>query len=346
MGNYSRPLVSVLTPTYNHAAYIVDCIESVQQQTLSDWEQIIIDDGSSDETGNVIQQHLSDPRIKYIRQENQGIWRLAESYNTALKESSGEFVAILEGDDLWPADKLQRQLPLFEDGSVGMSYGRIRAVDESGMLLQDDILRVSEWQPPLASFADSSPLPFLRDLLLLRGNVGNVSVIYRRAALDSVGGFYQPPGFPAADFSTHIKLATIHRVSFLDHTLGLWRYHEGQTTDAHNLAYSLGTTQVALEYFRSLPQEAKAELQISEKDIWEARREYVVNAYWRAARAAMRQNQWSRARGLALKMMKHGGKWRKSEGAATYLASIFQVNLDPIVDKAARHSIGKRIVQP
>ena len=255
MSDHHGPVVSVLTPTYNHGDLIGACIESVQGQTIGDWEQIIIDDGSSDYTGTVVRHYLGDSRVTYIRQENQGIWHLAGTYNAGLAASSGDFVAILEGDDLWPKDKLERQLTLFEDDTVGMSYGRFETVGESGTPLQKDILRLSEWQPPYTSLADCSPLPFLRDLLMLRGNVGNVTVIYRRTALESVGGFWQPPYFPAADFSTHVKVATCHRVSFLNQTLGLWRYHTGQTTDVHGLSYSLGTTRTALDYFRSLPQQ-------------------------------------------------------------------------------------------
>ncbi|MGB7570995.1 MAG: glycosyltransferase family 2 protein, partial [Methanothrix sp.] len=69
------------------------------------WEQIIIDDGSSDQTGEIILKY-NDDRIKYIRQEHKGIWRLSEAYNQALQLSNGDYIAILEGDDFWPPNKL------------------------------------------------------------------------------------------------------------------------------------------------------------------------------------------------------------------------------------------------
>lgn len=345
MAEHDRPVVSVLTPTYNHDAWIGACINSVKSQTFQEWEQIIIDDGSTDDTPAVVQQHLGDPRIKYIRQENRGIWRLADNNNTALAASSGEFVAILEGDDLWPQDKLEKQLRAFDDSSIGMCYGRVRVVDDTGVPLQNDILRLDEWQPPWTSFQSASPIPFLRDLLLLRGNVGAVSLMFRRSALEAVGGFWQPPYFPAVDFSTVLRVATQHRTAFIDDTLGYWRHHAGQTTDIHNLSYALGHTRTAVEYFRSLPDTLKMDLGISERDIWDARRAYLANAYWRAARSASRSADWRQAREHATGMIKWGDAFRKVEGFATLLSATFQVNLDPLIERAAHTSMGQRLVR-
>ncbi len=78
----SQPLISIITPTYNHENFIGECIESVLAQTYPHWEQIIIDDGSTDRTGEIVAQY-NDERIKYIRQDNIGIWRLRETYNRA-----------------------------------------------------------------------------------------------------------------------------------------------------------------------------------------------------------------------------------------------------------------------
>ena len=76
-------LVSIITPTYNHEKFIGNCIESVLAQTYPYWEQIIVDDGSNDDTGKIIASY-KDKRIKYIKQKNKGIWKLKETYNKAL----------------------------------------------------------------------------------------------------------------------------------------------------------------------------------------------------------------------------------------------------------------------
>ena len=104
------PFVSILTPTYNHESFIASCIESARQQTYGNWEQIIIDDGSTDRTAETIRTH-SDQRIRFIQQTNRGIEALGLTYNRALSQAKGEIVAILEGDDCWPADKLATLVP-------------------------------------------------------------------------------------------------------------------------------------------------------------------------------------------------------------------------------------------
>ena len=76
----TSPKVSIITPTYNHEKFIGQCVESVLAQTYPNWEQIIIDDGSTDRTGEIVAQY-KDERVKYIRQDNLGIWRLSKRVN-------------------------------------------------------------------------------------------------------------------------------------------------------------------------------------------------------------------------------------------------------------------------
>lgn len=94
----STPLVSIITPTYNHEKYITECIRSAISQTYQNWEMIIIDDGSTDRTQTLIKS-FSDNRIKYIYQEHLGAYQLGLTYNKALNQTKGKFIAILEGDD-------------------------------------------------------------------------------------------------------------------------------------------------------------------------------------------------------------------------------------------------------
>ena len=116
------PLVSIITPTYNHEKYIGDCIRSALAQTYQNWEIIIVDDGSTDNTPGII-RGFNDSRIKYIRQDHQGGSQLSSIYNTALRQAKGDLVAILEGDDFWPPDKLAVQTPYFDNQNIIMAYG-------------------------------------------------------------------------------------------------------------------------------------------------------------------------------------------------------------------------------
>src|SRR5947207_2132870 len=82
---------SIVTPTYNHERFIGACIESVLAQSYTNWEMIIVDDGSTDNTWNILQYYTKiDARIRPFHQENKGIWCLAETYNFALQHSRGE----------------------------------------------------------------------------------------------------------------------------------------------------------------------------------------------------------------------------------------------------------------
>ena len=92
----SLPLISIITPTYNHEKFIGPCIESVLKQAYQNWEQIVIDDGSTDRTAEVV-RGFADPRIRYVHQENKGLEALAHTYNLALSICNGEFIAILVG---------------------------------------------------------------------------------------------------------------------------------------------------------------------------------------------------------------------------------------------------------
>jgi len=123
------PLVTILTPTYNHSRFIEDCIRSLLAQSFQDWEQIIIDDGSTDDTREKT-GGFHDERITYIYQNHTGLERLGETYNRGLRLARRKYVAILEGDDMWPKHKLELQLNSFDDDTMP-SFGKCLLVDQS-----------------------------------------------------------------------------------------------------------------------------------------------------------------------------------------------------------------------
>lgn len=106
----SNPKISVVIPTYNRADSILKTIDSVLVQTFHDFEILIIDDGSEDNTKEII-ENLNSPKIKYIYQENAGA---SSARNTGIKNSEGEFIAFLDSDDTWFPEKLEKQLNVFE----------------------------------------------------------------------------------------------------------------------------------------------------------------------------------------------------------------------------------------
>ncbi len=120
-------LVSIIMPSYNTAQYISKSIQSVLMQTYKDWELIIIDDCSTDNTDEVVITFLSDKRIRYLKNEkNCGA---AASRNRALREAKGKWIAFLDSDDLWMPDKLKRQIHFMEKNKYHFSYTNYVEID-------------------------------------------------------------------------------------------------------------------------------------------------------------------------------------------------------------------------
>jgi len=125
------PQVSIITPTYNCARFIEETIKSVQAQTFTDWEMIISDDCSTDNTKEVIAPYLaSDSRIKYIcNDKNSGA---AITRNNALRIASGRWIAFLDSDDLWLPEKLEEQISFMETNDYAFTYHEYSEISEDG----------------------------------------------------------------------------------------------------------------------------------------------------------------------------------------------------------------------
>ena len=132
--NDNTPLVSIITPSYNASSYIVETIESVLSQTYENWEMIVVDDCSSDETLNILNKYLEkDKRIKLISNKmNMGA---AQSRNRAIEISEGKYIAFLDSDDLWLGKKLEKQIALMEAENLMLSYTSYYTINEDSETL-------------------------------------------------------------------------------------------------------------------------------------------------------------------------------------------------------------------
>ena len=121
-------LVSIIMPSYNTGRFIVETIESVLAQTYENWELIIVDDCSTDNTDEVVKPYLDNEKIRYIKNEtNSGA---ALSRNRALREAKGKWIAFLDSDDLWSPDKLSQQIAFMSDNGYHFSYTNYIEIDE------------------------------------------------------------------------------------------------------------------------------------------------------------------------------------------------------------------------
>ncbi|MCB6569842.1 glycosyltransferase [Eubacterium limosum] len=133
-GKKMQNLVSIIMPSYNTAEYISKSIESILRQTYRQWELIIVDDCSTDNTNEVVKPYLKDKRIHFLKNEkNLGA---AISRNRALKEAKGRWIAFLDSDDLWLSEKLEKQIEFMLKKPCFFSYTEYEEIDERDISLK------------------------------------------------------------------------------------------------------------------------------------------------------------------------------------------------------------------
>ena len=121
-------LVSIIMPSWNTARFIAESIQCVIDQTYQNWELIIVDDCSTDNTDEVVALYLSDSRIRYLHNEvNSGA---ALTRNKAMRAAQGEWIAFLDSDDLWVPDKLEKQIKFMQENNYVLSYTEYEKIDE------------------------------------------------------------------------------------------------------------------------------------------------------------------------------------------------------------------------
>ena len=169
----SEKLVSIITPTYNCGKFIARTLDSVQAQTYKNWEMIIVDDRSTDNTKEIVEEYMkNDPRIKYhLLDENSGA---AVARTTAMKLANGSYMAFLDSDDIWTEDKLERQIKWMTDNGYAFSCTTYEQIDEDDNSLNRIIKTVKKTD---------------YNRLLLDCPVGNSSVVYD---VEKMGKFEVP----------------------------------------------------------------------------------------------------------------------------------------------------------
>ena len=126
--------VSIITPSYNSEKYISETIQSVLDQTCQDWEMIIVDDVSTDDSPQIIEQYTQkDSRIKLIRsKQNSGP---ARARNKAIKEAGGKYIAFLDSDDVWFPEKLEKQVMFMKENDLVITYSAYETMDEHSIYI-------------------------------------------------------------------------------------------------------------------------------------------------------------------------------------------------------------------
>ena len=205
----TQPLVSILVTTYNHAAYLEQALDSVRAQTSGDFELVITDDCSTDDSASVIQAWLERtgmPADFVVNERNLGI---CASRNRALARSSGRFVCCLSGDDWYEADRvrLQSAFLLTEPDDVAAVYSDVRLVAPDGTVRAESYMGESTRR-------QGPPEGWVFEPMHRACFVAATGVMVRRSAIEAVGGYDEDLLFE--DWDMWLRLADRYRFRYLD----------------------------------------------------------------------------------------------------------------------------------
>lgn len=231
-----KPRVSVIIPTYNRAAWLQEAVNSVANQTFSDVELIIADDGSDDDTRQIV-SHFSHP-VRYLRLAHSG--RPAVVRNRALEAAAGDLVAFLDDDDLWAPQKLEEQVAIFEQRpDLAFIYCDARAMSETGQL-----------SPSLLSPEQKRP-ERLFDALLTSCFIYPSTVMAHRGRLLEAGGFDE--SLPIVeDYDLWLRLAHRGQIDFLSRPAVTVRRHDEGISARRKRQTAEGTIRVLQRVWRNM----------------------------------------------------------------------------------------------
>jgi glycosyltransferase involved in cell wall biosynthesis len=214
----ATPRVSALIPAYNAGRYLPHAIGSIIAQTYTDWEIVVVDDGSRDNTRSVVEAYQ--PRLKdklqYIRQSNQGI---SAARNAGIRSARSEFIALLDADDIWLPHRLQRGIQVFDaDAETGLVHARVARIDAQGSVVGQ--LKV---EPKYMSGN------IARNILTRRAHIICPTVIFRKRCLETAGMFDETLR-ATEDRDLWFRIARHWKIGYIDEILAYYRLSPASVT--------------------------------------------------------------------------------------------------------------------
>jgi len=211
--NNTQPKVSVVIPTYNAARYIAEAIESVLAQSYHDYEIIVVDDGSTDNTKEVLRPYMD--RIRYFYKENGGV---SSARNRGIQEARGEYIAFLDADDLWLPEKLKLQIEIMEQHpDFAMIHTDIKVIDVNGTLLKESANKRRQ---------SHNGMVFEEFFKTYRSLVMMSSALIRKSSIESMGLFDESLSV-SEDYDFFLRFFWNYPVYLLDEPLVKYRITPG-----------------------------------------------------------------------------------------------------------------------
>lgn len=221
----NHPLISVIIPAYNHQRFIGAAVDSVLQQTLTDLELIVIDDGSTDNTGAIVKGY-SDPRLTYFHQANQDAYN---TINRGLSLAKGQYIAILNSDDVYTLNRFERLLHVCEERQVECIFSDVIPISDTGGEYQDPNFGWNVWHLKNRTWYYTCQDIYAA---FLKGNfmVTTSNLFMTAKAMRTVGNFCSLRYLHDYDYIFRMMLAYPDKVHYLDQEkLLYYRIHSGNT---------------------------------------------------------------------------------------------------------------------
>ena len=218
----NKQLISIIIASYNHEVFVKQAVESVLNQSHQDIQVIVVDDGSTDKTPNVVKQ-IKDKRLKIIElKEN----RRFHPRNIGLKSAKGQYIAFQNSDDVWDKSKLEKQLEYLEQHpKVGAVFTQVKLIDKNGNVLQNT------WANNLFDTANKSRIEWLRRFLTKGNSLCISSALVRKDVLDRVGTFNESL-VQLSDFDMWVRIAAVSEIYILADELTMMRIVKGKNFSA------------------------------------------------------------------------------------------------------------------
>jgi glycosyltransferase involved in cell wall biosynthesis len=225
--------ISIILPTFNRSRYLPLALDSILAQTYRDLEVIVVDDGSTDDTEQVVMPYSG--QIKYIYQENQG---RGAARNVGLQYATGEYIAFLDSDDLWHPDKLERQVPVLEaNADSAFVHGPVDVIDENGCKDEKGTKNI------LRLFKKAGRSGFSYENLIDSCLIFMSAILVKKECFRTVGVFDRSLRI-LEDLDWYLRVARRYRIAYLDGSpLVSYRFHKGN-------AYRVGDQEVLETYER------------------------------------------------------------------------------------------------
>jgi glycosyltransferase involved in cell wall biosynthesis len=225
-----KPIVTAAIPTYNRARFLRGALDSVLAQTFKDYEVVVVDDGSTDETSKILAAYRD--RIRHIRQENAG---RSAARNRCISEARGRYISFLDSDDRWLPEKLALHVPVLEERPrVGMVHGHVDVIDEHDRPRDE----LTAFHHELWTQAHRNGVSYADYALECR--CFSSATTFRREVFDRIGPYDE--SLALDDYELYLRVALAYEIAFLEHSVALYRYHS-ENMSPHDL--TLGQIQGA-----------------------------------------------------------------------------------------------------